>query len=492
MVGMRPSNIVLLLASCTAFKYESKKLWELSAPNTLCASGIPGGLLGPCPQTKEEMDNYDAIVMDEHGFVDVTISGLYFTSSRRRLVGETAEAEEADTLTEERQPDAQDNSSNETKDVAQKDEVDQLEKVDTKSSDGDSSSSSNEVETNTASVEKKEGGVSHDLLDKKIDSTSSKGQTSKNAISKLELVSPTKFHIQVYLVSLDIEPSPSVSQTQQHGVTSDHGSDLISHHSFISGNGLCCYEYGQNDSKPDGISDLAQQCTPIDMRPLVPRVGTNQKISAPVSITTSSKKQEVSVTARFRPVGRGRYMVVISNCAATIGDDGKATLVTARFNSVVFKFASKFGELPLSMSGIVPFYGVLFAFYGVLGFIWFRRSKGVISCPNGRDLKCLKGTNAGSRDQARPLLGLQRAIYSLILLQFAFTSVAFAYYVHLNITVVDIDILYGGTMAALAGITPFSILVGTVHFITFVACQAVVMLATDGTWLIQSNIRPGK
>jgi hypothetical protein len=104
------------------------------------------------------MDNYDAIVMDEHGFVDVTISGLYFTSSRRRLVGETAEAEEADTLTEERQPDAQDNSSNETKDVTQKDEVDQLEKVDTKSSDGDSSSSSNEVETNTASVEKKEGG----------------------------------------------------------------------------------------------------------------------------------------------------------------------------------------------------------------------------------------------------------------------------------------------------------------------------------------------
>jgi hypothetical protein len=73
-----------------------------------------------------------------------------------------------------------------------------------------------------------------------------------------------------------------------------------------------------------------------------------------------------------------------------------------------------------------------------------------------------------------------------------FTLVAFAYYVHLNITVVDIDILYGGTMAALAGITPFSILVGIVHFITFLACQAVLMLATDGTWLIQSNIRSGK
>jgi hypothetical protein len=36
------------------------------------------------------------------------------------------------------------------------------------------------------------------------------------------------------------------------------------------------------------------------------------------------------------------------------------------------------------------------------------------------------------------------------------------------------------------------VLVGLVHFITFLACQAVVMLATDGTWLIQSNIRAGK
>jgi hypothetical protein len=490
---MHPSTILLLLASCTAFKYESKNQWELSAPNTLCASGIPGGLLGPCPQTKDEINNYDAIVMDEHGFVDVTISGLYFTSSSRRLEGvegETAEVEEAET--EEGQPDARNGKlSEETEDLMEVDEIKQLEKEDTKSSDGDSSSSSNEDENDTASpngAEKKEGGASHGLSDKGTDSASSKARISENARSKLELVSPTKFHIQVYLVSLDIEPSP----TQQHGVASDHASDLISHYSFISGNGMCCYEYGQKDSKPDGLPDLAQQCTPMDMRPMVPRLGVNQKISAPVSIAIASKKQEISVSARFRPVGRGRYMVVISNCAATFDDDGKAAPLTAHFNSVAFKFASKFGELPLSMSGIVPFYGVLFALYGVLGFIWLRRSRGVISCPNGRVLKCMKGTNAGSRDQARPLLGLQKAIYSLILLQFAFTSVAFAYYVHLNITVVDIDILYGGTMAALAGITPFSILVGTVHFITFVACQAVVMLATDGTWLIQSSIRPGK
>ena len=437
------------LTTCHAFKYESIKQLEVTAPNTLCASGIPGGLLGPCPQTQQEVDNYDAIVMDEHGYVDVTISGLYFTNDDgRRLEVESGgdEGENQDDETEAKE-----------------------------SSESSSNDKNGDQQTKKGKDTKNQPNNEH-----------SKSQT--NFSSKLNWVSPKKFHIQVYLVSTSIAASPSSIQTQ-HGVTSDHKSDFISHLDFITDNGLCCYEY--KDQSP-GNSDLLQQCNPMDVRPLVPRVGTNQKISAPISITTSSVKQEISVSARFRPASRGKYMVVISNCAATFGDDGEAFPLTAHIKNIKFKFASKFGELPLSMSGIVPFYGVLLAMYGILGIIWFRRSKGVISCPNGRDLRCLKNSNASARVQARPLLGLQKAIYSLIVLQFVFTLVAFSYYVHLNITVVDIDILYGGTMAALAGITPFSILVGTVHFITFLACQAVVMLATDGTWLIQSNIRPGK
>lgn len=189
-------------------------------------------------------------------------------------------------------------------------------------------------------------------------------------------------------------------------------------------------------------------------------------------------------------------MVVISNCAAERDDDGnRVKPLTAHFNKAELKFVSKFGELPLSMMGIVPFYGFLLTLYAVLGLMWFRRSRGIVGCPR-RGLRYKKDDGINSQslapmNAARPLLGLQRAIYSLVLLQLAFTFVAFAYYLHLNVTVVDIDVLYGGTMSALASFTPFSVLVALVHFVTFLSCQAVVMLATDGMWLIQNTIRPG-
>ena len=433
------------------------------------------------------MDDYDAIVMDEHGYVDVTISGLYFTSGRRRLE-EVAE------------PDVEKAAVGETveepdKNIEQSDSLEQNEEVvnsasdqsdegadEMKSSNGDAQSKSDgdDITNESTEVDETKG------IDKKAGNDHSSSQNEK--VSKVQLVSPNKFHIQVYLVSLDIDATSLSSQTQP-GITSDRKADYLSYNDFLSGKkGLCCYEYANNN---DNIPDLMKQCTPMDMRTLVPRTGMNQKLSAPMS--TASSEQVTRVSARFRPVGRGRHMVVISNCAAELDENGNATPLLARFDSIKFKFVSKFGELPLSMMGIVPFYGVLLALYGMLGLLWFRRSKGVISCPNGRDMRCKKNkSHANSRLQARPLLGLQRAIYSLILLQFVFTLVAFAYYVHLNITVVDIDVLYGGTMAAVASVTPFSVLVGLVHFITFLACQAVVMLATDGTWLIQSNIRAGK
>eukprot|EP00804_Cyclotella_cryptica_P019969 CCRYP_007874-RB/>CCRYP_007874-RB protein AED:0.02 eAED:0.02 QI:173/1/1/1/1/0.75/4/315/618 len=489
---MRPLTLFFVLSwptSCVAFKYESSKPWELLAPQTLCASGIPGGLLGPCPQNADETNAYDAIVMDEHGYVDVTISGLYFTSnnSRRRVLVDEADGEATETEGVAQSEELMQSGKEKENSVP----LDQVEKVEESNasthSDGDTIGHENAIEPHQMD-EPKRGNQPTGESD--VDHASS-GHTEN--VSNIKLTSPNKFHIQVYLVSIDVESNPLPSQTR-HAAQPDRQFDFISHTDFLSGNGLCCYEYAlaaKNDKNhSQTFSKLLKQCTPMDMRPLVPRMGTNQKISAPLSISTVSSRQQAVVSARFRPVVRGRHMVVISNCAAEV-NHGDVIPATAHFSKIRFKFVSKFGELPLSMMGIVPFYGVLLALYGLLGFIWFRRSKGAIGCRNCKAVWFKKeSSHMKSAIQARPLLGLQRAIFSLVLLQFAFTLVAFAYYVHLNITVVDIDILYGGTMAALASVTPFSILVGLIHFITFLACQAVVMLATDGTWLIQSSIRP--
>ncbi|KAL7521791.1 hypothetical protein ACHAWX_006478 [Stephanocyclus meneghinianus] len=501
---MRPFALTFIFARptlCSAFKYESTKPWELLAPHTLCASGIPGGLLGPCPQNVEETNAYDAIVMDEHGYVDVTISGLHFMSNksqRRELV------DEADREAIDNEGGAQNEESMESgQDHENSVPLQQEEKVQESNasihSDKDTSGTES-LNLGTRSDGDENSNKQEPDKPKEENSPNSKSDVEHASIaqagndSNIKLAYPNKFHIQVYLVSIDVESNPLTSQAQ-HAVQSDREFDFISHNGFLSGNGLCCYEYAveaKNDKDhPEIYSKLMKQCTPMDMRPLVPRMGMNQKISAPLSISNASFTQEVVVSARFRPVVRGRHMVVISNCAVEVNDAGDVTPLTAHFNKIKFKFVSKFGELPLSMMGIVPFYGVLLALYGLLGLIWFRRSKGAIGCPSCKILRWKKeSSHLKSRTQARPLLGLQRAIFSLVLLQFAFTFVAFAYYVHLNITVVDIDILYGGTMAALASVTPFSILVGMVHFVTFLACQAVVMLATDGTWLIQSSIRP--
>ena len=146
---MRLSSLLFTCLACQAFKYESTKQWDLTAPNTLCASGIPGGLLGSCPQNKQEMDNYDAIVMDEHGYVDVTISGLYFTSSSgRRLDGadikdEVIGAGDEEATDSEKQIE-QDSAQIEQVQVEDTDSAPESDAIDTKSSNGDSSTSSNE------------------------------------------------------------------------------------------------------------------------------------------------------------------------------------------------------------------------------------------------------------------------------------------------------------------------------------------------------------
>ena len=461
-------------------------------------------VLGPCPQTEEEMNNYDAIVMDEHGYVDVTISGVRFTQdegfrSRRILLEEEVEDGDGDGKNEDREGEEEE-QENQTQEEENEEEQEENPK--------------NNSEDHPNGVEEEDQIPASENTKATTENKKTKSTNKKNI--------GLKSHIQVYLVSLDIN---------KEDVPTDEESAYIPYLDFLSdGNGLCCYEYllsvkgGNEYGKFDNI---LQKCTSpeLDMRPMVPRIGRNQKLSPPLAVSTSmtdvtDSSTEAVVSARFRPLARGRHMVVISNCAAELAEGQVkkfAHPVIAHFEKVEFKFISKFGELPLSMMGIVPFYGLMLILYAMLGLIWFRRSKGIVGCQRwgtkyksddgtvrnvcgAKPRQRRKGNNPINGDvgflgniatvHAPPLLGLQRAIYSLVLLQLAFTAVAFTYYLHLNVAVVDIDILYGGTMAALASWTPFSALVALVHFATFLSCQAVVMLATDGTWLIQSTIRP--
>merc|ERR1712129_144355 len=128
----------------------------------------------------------------------------------------------------------------------------------------------------------------------------------------------------------------------------------------------------------------------------------------------------------------------------------------------------QYGELPLSMMGIIPFYFVLSLFYFSLNLIWWKHLT------------------------KKSLLGLQRAIHLLLITQVIFCTVAFYYYIHLNLSEkVDIHVLNKGTAAALLNRSnPFSVIVSLAHFITIFGCQCVVTLATDGTWLISLDIKP--
>ena len=230
----------------------------------------------------------------------------------------------------------------------------------------------------------------------------------------------------------------------------------------------------------------------------------------------------VHMVARLRPTKKGRHIVVISNCAAEVSYDeqpnqSRALSLKAVIGEVEVTFVSKFGELPLSMMGIIPFYGTMFGFYMVLVAIWWKRSWGKgrpgVGIQNTKTNEydhanadyAVSGRRSGFRNESRaysamglqpgtkgepPLLGLQRAIRTLVFAQAAFTAVAFSYYLHLNWTTVDVDTLYSGTAAALISWGPWSLAVAAAHFSTILGCQAVVTLATDGKWLIQHTVRP--
>ena len=309
-------------------------------------------------------------------------------------------------------------------------------------------------------------------------------------------------HLQVYLVSLE-EYVHVVSQSQ------------------------CCFELEMDETRPSWVElpgkgednvNLPKECSlndPLDLRKhkndkvqyditakfshdyriSVPRIGKGQALSAPiplaVSNTNNAEGPEIKLEATLRTEKFGPHMLVISNCAAEIfvnnAHEVHAIGLDALIDDIEITFVSKFGELPLSMMGIIPFYGMMTCLYFILAAVWWKRSispkKGVWN----QSFSDLGGLSNMTRNV--PLFGLQRAIRTLVFMEAAFSTVAFTYYLHLNWTPVDIDVLYSGTAAALLNWGPWAMFVATAHFLTIFGCQVVTTLATDGTWLIQSHIR---
>ena len=63
------------------------------------------------------------------------------------------------------------------------------------------------------------------------------------------------------------------------------------------------------------------------------------------------------------------------------------------------------------------------------------------------------------------------------------------YYIHVNNTDVDYEVLYSGTFAALQKWDFWTLIVAVAHLASIFACQVVVTLAADGKWLIQHSMR---
>lgn len=215
----------------------------------------------------------------------------------------------------------------------------------------------------------------------------------------------------------------------------------------------------------------------------------NVKVSSPVRINANSSasqrkgeatKYKVEFTLKPEKLSTTPHVLTFSNCAARTkvflrkNDDGNFAPMEYGMDNVSFEMdsikvshLSEFGELPLSMMGIVPFYGMLVFCYSFLASIWFLRS----------------------RNKRLVITPLQASLRMLVYMQLLFCSLAFSYYVHLNRQAVDINVLYSGTAAALVSWDLWSCAVALGHFTTILACQIVVTLVADGTWLIQNNIR---
>lgn len=263
----------------------------------------------------------------------------------------------------------------------------------------------------------------------------------------------------------------------------------------------------------------------------LPQVLTSTNETYPYDGDISSTNVVIDFIVRLKPQRRGRHVVILSNCASDVvtttpktssssGNNTASSIVvetplTAFIRDIDVHFAFRFGELPLSLMGIIPFYGIIAACYAAMSLAWLLRSSSSYNYPAAnnccynlimtkasfclpssfRKKKYTKMYNHHQQHQQHPplpLLGLQKAIRTLVFAQTIFCTIAFTYYLHLNWIAdsVDINVLYSGSAAALVHVwDPFSLLLATCHFGTILLAQCVVTLATDGTWLIQHNIR---
>ena len=157
----------------------------------------------------------------------------------------------------------------------------------------------------------------------------------------------------------------------------------------VASRSRCCYEHLGPESGGDGGGDGGGGEPPRECRAAgaaetrggcaPPRSGAGHGGTDPARGGRGGGGGADGLTVRLVPEGRGRHMVVISNCAYGAdgeGGEGAAAGLKAVVGQVTVGFASRFGELPLSMMGIIPFYGALLAAYATLAAVWWGRTRG--------------------------------------------------------------------------------------------------------------------
>ena len=460
----RNANVALV----EAFRYKLNAQ-ELIAPEMLCFSGDAPSKKGfasngndsslsswsvssggasktqfSCPTTPDDVESYPAVVMDTEGYVKVHIRDIRLRDDGRRRNGFHQSHEDGSMYkTDQEGKRLLDDGA------IEKEDKQQLEKIDS------------------------------DL-------------TESEVVKKIQSY---PHHMQVYLVSLD-NYSPAVLRSQCCYELETSPPDWIE--KTPEGKVIlpeeCKYNPSNNKKKSDNESGSNSIISAFshDYRVNAARIRPLGHTSAPIHLNVADNTPGIDLITTLRPTDLGRYMVVVSNCAAELSFDSATNTTSAKglkmvMSGVDINFVSKFGELPLSMMGIIPFYGLMTSLYLLLSLVWVRQSNRGGSKWWKRGLK---GRNKNSHNQYSPvtLLGLQSAIRTLVFCETGFSALAFSYYLYLNGTSVDVNVLYSGTAAALVNWGPWSIAVALAHFGTLLACQIVVTLATDGMWLIQSNI----
>lgn len=505
-----------LLLSCIilvhGFRYHLPQQ-EITAPERLCFSGdgnkststsssssssnswsisSGGATQTPftCPTTPEDVASYPAVIMDPDGYVTIHIKDVRLRDDGRRRNGFHQSVEEGSVY------------KSDGKKHGHHDRYLQESIKSTKSTNDQSPSSDVNVNLNmdeNLDKEKNDYSIPHHLQAYLVPLDSYSPNVLKSQCCYELETSPPDWIPKTpdgnIILPKECRYNPSNAHTHIH--TNNYNDDNIDNNN-------------DNDEKDEKNSIVAH-----DYRVNADRIRPLGYTSAPIQLNTPEDDPGIEIRTTLSPNKTGRYMVVISNCAAELtftqssldpSSDRYEQITMAKglkmiLTNVDITFVSKFGELPLSMMGIIPFYGFLMVLYAFLSLLWWRQSfrkppkyshRSRLIPWWKRAFQTASSSSSSSTDVSTPmtLLGLQNAIRLLVFSQTGFSALAFSYYLYLNGTSVDVNVLYSGTAAALVNWGPWSIAVALAHFGTLLACQMVVTLATDGMWLIQSSIQP--